>query len=381
MQGGDDVDRGGGSRGDAERGTAGRSGGDGGPGDGISALQLANVLLRNRRVVVVVPLLLAAVVVGVTLVLPPAYTTTASIMPESSDRQASQLSGLASQFGVSVPVGQAGQSPQFYGELLRSRELLRKTAVTEYSITTGSDTTRGDSLQGDLSEFLDVAGGTRRLVVAKTIGELREITGVSTNPEVGLVELSVTTPWPDLSQQVAARMVDLVNHFNLERRQSQASAERRFIEEQVARAESVLRAAEDSLEMFLENNRQYENSPELQFQHDRLRRRVTLHQQLYTSLSQSYQQAKIDEVRNTPVVTVVEPPEVPARPDSRDLLLKGVLALLIGTMISVFWAVCRELLVTSRERSSDDYNEFARLKEETKEDLRTLVEGLTAWRQ
>lgn len=375
------MDRGGGSRGDAERGTAGRSGGDGGPGDGISALQLANVLLRNRRVVVVVPLLLAAVVVGVTLVLPSSYTTTASIMPESSDRQASQLSGLASQFGVSVPVGQAGQSPQFYGELLRSRELLRKTAVTEYSITTGSDTTRGDTLQGDLSEFLDVAGGTRRLVVAKTIGELREITGVSTNPEVGLVELSVTTPWPDLSQQVAARMVDLVNHFNLERRQSQASAERRFIEEQVARAESVLRAAEDSLEMFLENNRQYENSPELQFQHDRLRRRVTLHQQLYTSLSQSNQQAKIDEVRNTPVVTVVEPPEVPARPDSRDLLLKGVLALLIGTMISVFWAACRELLVTSRERSSDDYDEFARLKEETKEDLRTLVERLTAWRQ
>jgi len=89
-------------------------------------------------------------------------------------------------------------------------------------------------------------------------------------------------------------------------RQSQAAAERGFTEERMAEAQEELRAAENELQRFLQNNRQFQNSPELVFQHDRLQRRVAMRQQVYTSLVQSYEQARIDEVPNTPVITVVE---------------------------------------------------------------------------
>lgn len=342
------------------------------PPEEISLLQLVNVLLRHRCLVVLAPVAVAFLVIGFGLLGPRSYTATASFTPESGEGQAGSLSGLASQFGISVPTGEAGQSPQFYADLLESRELLREAVLTEYDVETEPDRAEGDRLQGDLVALLDIEANTRRLAVANAIRSLRDIVSVTTSPETGVVELSVTTRWPDLSRQVADRLIKLVNQFNLETRKTQAAAEREFIEDQVARAESALHAAEDSLEAFLERNRRYQNSPELTFRYERLQRQVNLRQQVFTSLSESHEQAKINEVRNTPVITVVEPPELPARPDRRRLALKGVLGLMLGGMAGVFWAFGREMMATSRKADPDEYAEFARLKEEAKGEVRGL---------
>lgn len=338
----------------------------------VSLLQLTNVLLRHRRLVVLAPVVVGFLVVVFTLLGPRSYTSTASFTPESGGDQAGRLSGLASQFGVQVPTGSAGESPQFYADLLSGRALLREAVLTEYEASVDSERPDGEPRHGDLVSLFEIEGDTRLSAVAKTIEELRDQVSVATDTETGVVELSVTTRWPDISRQIADRMIELVNRFNLERRQSRASAEREFTEEQVARAESALHAAEDSLQRFLEQNRNYQNSPALRFQHDRLQRRVTLRQQIFTSLSESFEQSRIDEVRNTPVITVVEPPELPARPDSRNLLLRGLLGLMLGGMLGGFWAFGREMMATSRERDPDAYAEFKRLRREA----RAEIEGL-----
>lgn len=341
--------------------------------DDISVLRALSVLLRHRHVIVLVSFTVAVAVVGISLMLPSVYTATSSITPESGQGQTGRLAGLATQFGIAVPTGQSVQSPQFYADLLTGRALLRETAVTEYEVRSDREGTDAESRQRDLVSVLGVEADTRNRAEAKTIEVLRdEVVAVTTDPETGVVELSVTTRWPELSRQIAERMIDLVNRFNLERRQSQASAERKFLDDQTARAKSALHAVEDSLQRFLEQNRNYQNSPALRFRHDRLQRRVTLRQQVFTSLSESLQQARIDEVRNTPVITVVQPPELPARPDSRRLMLKGVLGLMLGGMLGLFWAFGREMVATTREQDPDDYAEFERLKREMVDELRGL---------
>jgi uncharacterized protein involved in exopolysaccharide biosynthesis len=54
------------------------------------------------------------------------------------------------------------------------------------------------------------------------------------------------------------------------------------------------------MQAFLQANRQWANSPDLTFQHDRLERDIALRQQVYTTLVQSFEQARISEVRDTP---------------------------------------------------------------------------------
>ena len=103
-------------------------------------------------------------------------------------------------------------------------------------------------------------------------------------------------------------ILDLVHTFDLTTRQTQAGAERRFSGERLAELTGELRDAEDTLKSFLIENRVFSNSPALQFEHDRLQRAVTMRQELVTSLAQAYERARIEEVRNTPVITLIDPP-------------------------------------------------------------------------
>lgn len=341
----------------------------------ISLAAILGTFLRHRRVLFGLPLAVAILWVLIVLVLPRQYTTQAQFTPSSGNAQLSQLAGLASQFGVNVPQVQTNESPAFYADLLQSRELLRSAVTTTYTFPTSAD---ADSLTGDLVELFGIHGDRRDARVAKTIEEFQDHISVSTDAETGVVSLSVTTRWADLSRQLGERLLDLVNTFNLQTRQTQASAERRFLEERVVSARNELRSVEDSLQQFLEHNRSYQNSPQLQFEYDRLQRRVSLQQQVYTTLAQSLEQAKIDQVRNTPVITVVEPPEAPPRPDRRGLIVKGILGLLVGGVAAAAWAVSVEWSRHARHEEPEEYRRLEQEWADTREDVRRLWRRLVA---
>jgi uncharacterized protein involved in exopolysaccharide biosynthesis len=209
------------------------------------------------------------------------------------------------------------------------------------------------------------------------VRRLRRCLDVSIDAKTSVVRLSIWTRSPDLSEQVVQRIMGLVNAFNLRQRQSQASKERRFIEGRLAEAKTELRAEEDVLQAFLQRNREYRNSAQLLFEHDRLEREVNLRQQTVTQLAQAFEVARIDEVRNTPVITIVEQPIVPPEPDPRRLLLKGLLALIGGGVLSAILAVGHETM----ERLAQDE---PRASEETRRLWRETVAALrrgARWRR
>lgn len=345
----------------------------------VSFVQMGRILLENRKLLLGLPLLFALVIVGVAFLSPRTWSSTASFMAQGGrSGQISRLSGLASQFGINVPTQEAGESPQFYADLVRSRDLLTRAVKTRYSFPDGDASTGvpQDSLSGTLVDFFDVESRDADSGVERGVRELRSRVAVSTRAETGVVQLSVTTQWPELSKRVAARIVGLVNQFNLETRRSQAEEEREFLESRLREAREELYAAEDSLRTFLERNRQFETSPILRFEQRRLQRQVDLEQQVYNALSSSYEEAKIAEVRNTPVITVVDAPEMPALPNPRRLVIKGVIGLLIGGIIASTWAFARELLMSSKEENPEDYAEFSRVRDEAAADVRGVWQAL-----
>lgn len=313
--------------------------------DEISLWEVLAVLLRRRGTIVGSAVLIGIAAFTVAHFLPLKYTTNASFRPQGSEASSSQIMALASQFGVNVPGGGSDEaSPAFYAEILTSREILARAAAQTYEV---------DGVGGALlKDLLEIEEDTEAIRDQETIEWLRDdAVSVNTGRETGTVNVTVTTEWPEVSKAIAERLLEEVALFNMDTRQSQAASERAFISARVEEAEEHLDAAEDALQAFLEANRQYQNSPLLVFQHGELMREVTLRSSVLTTLVQSELQAEISEVRDTPVITVLQSPYLPPDNDPRRRVLSTLIGLILGSMFGIVLAFVIDAL---KRPGSDD---------------------------
>ena len=201
-------------------------------------------------------------------------------------------------------------------------------------------------------DLLKIKGSTPAARRERAIAKLDEVVNASVVKSTGVIEITAFTKWPSVSFAIVDSLLRGVNKYNLQMRQSQAAAERRFVDARVAVADSELRAAEDRLAGFLTTNRQFSGSAELSFARDRLQREVSMRQQVFTSLKQADEDARIREIRDTPVISIFDPPNVRAEPEPRG----RVQSVLGGMMLGAFFGVLAVLISTimDRRRQSGD---------------------------
>jgi len=319
-----------------------------------------NALLRQRGLVVGCAVLLGAAAGGLTFARGRQYTSSSSFMPEG--RQ-SQVGGLAAQLGLALPGAGSTESPEFYADLLESREILGSAVTTAYTIpgVLPRPTT--------LVDLYRPKGETPALRRDEAITRLEKAVDVSISARTNVVSLKVSATTPELAQRLNQRLFELLSDFNLRRRQSRASEERRFAEERLGTVKAELRVAENRLQSFLQSNRDYENSPSLTFSYERLQSDVVLLRQVVSTLQQSAEQAKIEEVRDTPTVTAVERPSLPVRPDPRGTVKYALIGAVLGAFVGMGLAFVREAIARPSVRATSDYEEFVRLRHEAFHDL------------
>lgn len=318
-----------------------------------SLIRLLTLIVRRWRLLVGLPLVAAAAALGVSFLLPGRFTVETRFTPEqATSGMSSQLMGLASQFGLDVgSMGENSETLDFYGELLESSELLRTAVLAEYSFTPRGAT---EPLQGNLVELLEVKGDTEAERTYAAVEELDDLVVVRIDHNAAIVGVEVSAPWPELSVLLAERLLQLVNEFNLERRQTRAAAERRFLEGRVDEVGRQLGEAEAELEAFLMQNRRFED-PRLRLEQDRLERQVDLRQQLFVGLSQNLEQARLAEVRNTAVITVLDPPRPPAERTAPNYILNVALGLLLGFLIALGAVLGSDIIRQARASHPDDF--------------------------
>lgn len=332
----------------------------------VSLLEFANVLLRHRRMIVLLPVLTALLLGGAALLQDRSYSASASFLPQGAmGASGGAAATVARQFGVDLTPARAGESPDFYVHLLQGREILRQAVESEYTVLA-----EGERRVGTLVEIwaIEEDGLTPRWRVA--VERLRQQASVSVDRQTGVVDLAVSADSPELAEQIATRLLELLSQFNLEVRQTQAREEGEFVNARLQEAQADLRAAEEALQEFLQSNREFQNSPTLLFEHDRLQRQVRLRQELVNSLALSLEQARIEQVRNTPVLTVVADPMGSAAPVARGTVARALLGLFLGGVLAVLIAFAREFGRRSRAEEPHHYREFDELKREAVADLR-----------
>jgi len=320
----------------------------------VSLFGVMTTILQYSRALLVIGA--AGFLIGGLLpIIRPKYVAQSSFVPEGSTSSMANLVGLAAQFGVTVPGAGNDESIEFYVRLVRSREVLQGIALTEFAFSKGKPGEPApDSLRGNLVLLYGFTGKNPHKNLLGAINKLDDNIGIQADTRAGMISLRTKARYADLAALLNRRTLDLINEFNLRRRQSQAGEERRFIEARMDQAQRELQTSENELARFLERNRRYLDSPQLAFEASRLERRLDLRQQVYTTLAQAYEQARISEVRNTPVITIIDVPEGSEK-RAGGVVIGSLVGLLVGLMLGTFVAVALESLVAQKRADPEAY--------------------------
>ena len=345
--------------------------------DETRPLELVNLLLRRRRLVVTLPLGVALLAGVASLLVSPTYTAITTFVPEvSADaRMPAGLAGLAGQFGIALG-GEASQSPQFYADLIESRELMERVLRARYPRSSEEGVSRDSAT---LLEILDQGGDNSADSLYKGVKKLTKLVSTSVDRKTDVVELDVDAHDRVLAALVASRFLAYLNDFNAKTRQSQARERRKFTEDRLAQAEADLRRAEEELKVFYQRNRSWQQAPQLVFEEGRLRRQVDVRQEVYLTLRREYETARIDEANDTPVLTVIDPPVPPARKSKPKRLVWVVVAAVLGGMVSVTWVFATNHVRRLQLENDSTYRDFRVLVSEIHQDLRQI--GSRIWKR
>jgi uncharacterized protein involved in exopolysaccharide biosynthesis len=322
-----------------------------------------NLLLAHRRGLLLGGLVGALLAVGFKSLQPPLYTAEALAVMDSQ-KQSSQLSGITAQLGLGPLQADGSPSPYFYADLMTSELVLGSTVDSTYAYRAN-----GNQVHGNLISIFGISGASIPSKRERAIARLRKMVSARVTPKTGVITISATTPDAQLSAQIVDRMIAEVNRINILSRQNQAGGERAFTGKRVTEAAEELRAAENELQDFLQHNRDYHSAPRTAFEEDRLARTVAMRQAIYTSVSQAYEQAKIDEARDTPGIRVVAPATVPALPAPRGLAQMALLGIFIGLLAAICIGLWKVYLEDVTDRDPEQVMLFRRALYESLGDL------------
>lgn len=81
----------------------------------------------------------------------------------------------------------------------------------------------------------------------------------------------------------------------------------------------------------------------------------------------------MDEARDTPVITVIERPSLPARADGRGRTKFGLLAIFLGSLTAVGIGFARDALERRRAAADPEFEALSAVAEEAREDLGRIL--------
>ena len=210
----------------------------------------------------------------------------------------------------------SGENGHAYSEIAQSRTILEGVLK------------KPDAAHPNLTYF-DRYAPKRGSVLQRqemAVAMLKEDLSVRFDTRSSLFHIKVSASDAVAAADIANQLVAELRRFNVESRQTKARDAVNFIAGRVSEAQTALTTAESQLAVFRERNARIGNAPELELQQKRLERSVRFNEDAYALLSRQFELARIQEKKDAPVFSVVEPAIPPAKPAKFSAILAAVVA-------------------------------------------------------
>lgn len=272
----------------------------------IDWIELLSSIWNSRKLIASVVGAMTVVAVIYSLILPEYFKSTATLLPETEKSKLAglgNLSELASLAGVST--GEVSLT-KLYPTIIKSESVLKNVIYAQYHTNKFKDS-------ANLIQFWEIEEKTPGRAYEAALKALSNELDVSLDLKTGVVSISMETREPQLSADIINNITSELDKFIRTKRTTNASEQRKWIEGRLVEVKRDLERSEGVLKEFRENNRRVIDSPQLLMEQDRLIREVQINSTLYIELKKQYELAKIEEIKNIPIINVMDP----ARPAAR----------------------------------------------------------------
>ncbi len=299
----------------------------------------------------------AAILLGLaaSVIIPPVYRARASFVANSSSSSKLQgalggtsgLGGIISQLGGTVG-GDPSESPNFYVHLLASRELLTRLLESKFA-DPRPDNPRDSAALIDIMRIRN-SDPQRRMELG--VKQMTKAIKPGMDTRTNLVWFTVDARWGELSAEIANRLTELVSGFDREIRVSRAKSLRMFLQMRHDSAQAALRQAEENQRIFYERNRGIiAGSPGLRFEEQRITREVELASDLYVSLDKQLEVARIDEINDAALITMIDSAIMPRKALWPRYWVTLFTATAVGLLVGLLLAGSATILADWRRRN------------------------------
>ncbi len=158
-------------------------------------------------------------------------------------------------------------------------------------------------------------------VFSKALNRFNEHINVNEDKITGLIRIDSQFEDPEISAEIANFIGDNVQSYIQRENSAQSKKEKLFISERLNIVKKELEITELDLKKFKERNRGYENSPELFMVYSRLFRESEAKKEVYMTLQQQLELARIDEVKQSPILHILDHAVPPTEKSSPNRVL------------------------------------------------------------
>lgn len=312
---------------------------------------------------------------------PEEYTAEATLIPESSSSQIGaagllqQYGGMLGLSGASLSGGEEGAiPPKLYPNMVQSLPYQIELMNTEVSFSSYDTTVtvydffkeihssfsivnfvkgytiglpgkiaglfKEEEEAGKLPEKVD-----REAIISlseeqmETVKKLEGRLSVSMDQETGILTLTGEFPDPRAAAEVLSKGIQLLKEHIEEYRTEKARQNLEFVQEQVNEAKKRFEEAQEQLAEFRDSNQNLVTA-KAQSREQELQSQYDLTFNLYSSLTQQLEQAKLNLQEEVPVYSILQPVSVPLSDNTSGLLVLIVSGLL-GGIVSLGYIVVR----------------------------------------
>ena len=325
--------------------------------DEINLLELYDQLKRQKPFILTFTGIFTIFSILYSFLSTPLYKSYVSIYPSVTDSSLNtplgDIQGVASAFGFNI---EGSDKVAFYiPDIVNSRRL-QKTIIQNRWISDDHDqpidlisyweiddpTKLNKRFKKLINSFLPAGRKTdpHRKYLESALIELEDRITVE-EEDSGLNTIMIHMEEPGLSADIGNFIAQFIKSYISDEMDMQSRKYRQFIEERFESAEKELKGSEEELTEFRKKHAIALEPPEMQLLRARLMRNVEVNQEVYVTLRQQYELAKIEELKESPIINILDQAEPPSDKDKPRRLLIILMTMFGSFSIAVIIAIFR----------------------------------------